>query len=59
MDPDADPGCDRCHGSGDCPDCGGRVLLCDRCGENERHCRTCDCTGMCPECVRPKYREGA
>jgi len=59
MDPDADRDCPRCHGSGNCTACRGRIGLCDHCGENLRHCPVCDCTGMCPGCVLPKYREAS
>lgn len=57
IDPEADGECESCHGDGRCRQCLGRAgRACDHCGEVEVHCSTCDCTGMCPECVLPKYR---
>jgi hypothetical protein len=35
------PDCERCDGSGDCPDC---------IGIDSEGCETCDGDGDCPEC---------
>lgn len=46
--------CDRCAGSGDCPECKGegqRECTCHDCGDtHDAECSWCDGSGQCEEC---------